>query len=112
MILILQIIGIFLSLGFFWGIIMYWSTINFAGVFIPLSLLIMSLSPILKKKYYPFIIILVITLSTLSYTLTGIPFLDTQDDIVARFLHFSGFLLILIFVCNLLFIYIKEKRTK
>ncbi|MEW6186894.1 MAG: hypothetical protein AB1585_14260 [Thermodesulfobacteriota bacterium] len=112
MIIFFQFIGIFLALGNFVGILMFWNTVHFLSIGVPLSLLIMSLAPCFKKSIFTILALIALTFGVLSYAFLGIPFLDKQDDVVARLLHFTGLLLILIFIIYLLIIYKRERRER
>jgi len=96
--LILRIIGTFLATGHFLGFLMYWSTSQPVAAGIPIALLLLSLTPVAKIKSHPWLLIVVVILVTVSYIVAGIQFLNTQEDIVARLLHFIELLLICIFV--------------
>ena len=109
MISILRIIGVFLAMGHFLGLLMFWSTIQHMTVGIPLSLLIVSLFPTKRRRLHLWLLIIPFILIVVSYTIAGVPFLKTQDDSVARLLHFVELLLVFILSLNLV---IKNKGDR
>ena len=84
MIFILKIVGIFLAIGHFLGLLMFWSTNQYMATGIPLSLLMLSLAPVKKTRVHPWLLIVPAILIVVSYIMAGFPFLNTQDDAVAR----------------------------
>jgi len=107
----LRIVGAFLAASSLFGLLMFWSTNHPAAAGVPLSLLLMSLISASRIKAHPLMLIIAIVLVILSYALAGIPFLNTQDDTVARLLHFIELLLICILIFRSVTIR-KEQRNK
>ena len=101
MIPILRVIGIFLALGHFLGLLMFWGTNQHMIIGIPFSLLMISFVPITKKRRHLLVLIIPAIIIIVSYIMVGVPFLNTQDDTVARLLHFGELLLIFILSLNL-----------
>lgn len=102
MILFLRMVGVFLSIGHFLGFIMFWNTNQIMSIGIPLSLMILSLANKKNIRATLFLLIIPAILIVLSYSIAGIPFLNKEDDAVARFLHFIELLLIFTFSLNLI----------
>jgi len=96
--LTLRILGAFIATSSLFGLLMFWSTNHPAAVGIPLTLLLLSLTSTDRMKSYPWLLIVAIVIVIASYALAGVPFLNMQDDLVARFLHLAELLLIIVFV--------------
>jgi hypothetical protein len=73
---------------------MFWTTNNPAAAGVPLALLMLSLVSASKFKAHPWLLIIAPILVIVSYSIAGVPFLNTRDDVVARLLHFTELLLI------------------
>lgn len=95
---ILRIIGFFLSTASLFGLIMFWSTNNPVAAGVPIALLMLSIVSVSKLKSCPWLLVTAPVLVIVSYSVAGIQFLDAKDDILARLLHFTEFLLICIFI--------------
>jgi len=95
---ILRVIGVFLSASSLFGLLMFWTTNNPASAGVPLALLILSLVSTSKLKSYPWLLVTITILVIVSYSIAGMPFLNTRDDIIARLLHFAELLLICVFI--------------
>lgn len=98
---ILRVIGVFLSASSLFGLLMFWTTTNPAAAGVPLALLMLSLVSASKLKAHPWLLIIALILVIVSYSVAGVPFLNTRDDVVARLLHFTQLLLICVFILQL-----------
>lgn len=96
--LIVRCFAIFLAVGDLLGILMFLSTSQPAVAGIPIALLIVSLTPASKLKSRPWLLIIVSALVILSYVIAGVPFLNIREGVIARSLHFTELLLIIIFI--------------
>jgi hypothetical protein len=81
---------------------MFWATNNPAAVGVPFALLILSVTPKIKLLTNKWLLIVVVIFVTISYTISGVPFINKQNDTVVRLLHFFQLLLICFFVLHAL----------
>lgn len=108
----LRILGAFISVSSLFGLLMFLSTNHPASVGVSLSLLLLSLMPTAKMKSHLGLLIIAIVFVIVSYTVAGVPFLNTHDDIVARLLHVVALLLIIVFVLRAAIMAVRDRTKK
>jgi hypothetical protein len=96
--IIVRLLGAFFALSGLFGLLMFWSTNHPAAAGVPLALLLLSLTPKPVIKSHPWLLIVAVILVFISYIMAVVPFLNAEDDFVARLLHFSELLLICILI--------------
>lgn len=96
MLLTLRVVASFLAAAHLLGLVWFGSTNHPAAAGVPIALLLLTLTPEARARVW--VLLLAVLLALFSYTVAGLPFLDSSNDAGARFLHLVELGLVCVFV--------------